>query len=73
MALGHDGVLTIDLGAFQRNWQTVQGRLREGTQCSAVIKANAYGLGAERVCRSLYQRGCRTFFVAIGLALILDC
>ncbi len=34
-----------------------------GTQIAAVVKANAYGLGFERVVRPLAEAGCRTFFV----------
>jgi alanine racemase len=40
--------------------------------CAAVLKANAYGLGAERVAATLSAAGCSTFFVAHlseGLAL----
>jgi alanine racemase len=40
--------------------------------CGAVVKANGYGLDALRVAPSLYQAGCRDFFVATldeGLAL----
>src|SRR5690606_29243649 len=33
-------------------------------QAAAVVKADAYGLGAERVARKLYEHGCRHFFVA---------
>lgn len=32
--------------------------------CAAVVKANAYGLGVERVARRLREEGCRHFFVA---------
>ena len=33
-------------------------------QCAAVVKANAYGLGAAPVARALLEAGCRLFFVA---------
>ena len=33
-------------------------------ECAAVIKANAYGCGAEQVSRALASAGCKTFFVA---------
>ncbi len=32
--------------------------------CGAVVKADAYGLGAARVIPALYEAGCRSFFVA---------
>ena len=36
----------------------------DGTTCGAVVKADAYGLGAELVSNSLWDVGCRVFFVA---------
>lgn len=65
-------VLTVDLGAIARNWQSLQARLKDGAQCGAVLKTDAYGLGAGRVGPALAQAGCRTFFVAYsfeGIAL----
>jgi alanine racemase len=56
------GRLTIDLGAIKRNWQLLSDR----SQCcvAAVVKANAYGLGVDRVAPALYSQGCRDFYVA---------
>ena len=34
------------------------------SECSAVVKANGYGLGAHKVTAALYSAGCRRFFVA---------
>lgn len=59
-----DGILTIDLAAIRRNWSAVGRQLKSATECAAVIKASAYGLGSERVAPSLYRAGCRRFFVA---------
>lgn len=56
--------LTINLGAVRRNWQRLQDQLHPGALCAAVIKANAYGLGAAQVAPALYRQGCRQFFVA---------
>lgn len=56
-------VLTIDLGALCDNWRTLKARLA-GADCAAVVKADAYGLGADRVAPALYHAGCRHFFVA---------
>ncbi len=58
------GVLTVDLAAVQANWRTVKARLTGGADAGAVIKADAYGLGADRVGPALYRAGCREFFVA---------
>ena len=44
-------VLTIDLDAI--------------AQCAAVVKADAYGLGIDRIAPALAAAGCRVFFVAL--------
>lgn len=56
-------ILTIDLGAICDNWRTLAALTGEA-ECAAVVKANAYGLGALQVAPALYQAGCRHFFVA---------
>ena len=58
------GTLTIDLDAIARNWRALD-RLSQG-KAAAVIKADAYGLGAARVGPALARAGARTFFVAIA-------
>ena len=58
------GKLTIDLSAVQKNWQIARERCGNGVDCAAVVKADGYGLGAEKIALALYQQGCRTFFVA---------
>jgi alanine racemase len=55
--------LTIDLAALARNYRTL-ARLSGRAECGAAVKANGYGLGIDRVVRSLSQAGCRSFFVA---------
>lgn len=57
------GIITIDLDAIARNWQSLQTLVGSST-CAAVVKADAYGLGAERVIPALVGAGCRNFFVA---------
>lgn len=56
-------VLRIDLGALRANWAALN-RQSAAAECAGVVKADAYGLGLEEVCRALTQEGCRTFFVA---------
>lgn len=56
--------LVIDLDAIARNWFALVSRLAPGADCAAVVKADAYGLGALRVAGHLYDHGCRHFFVA---------
>lgn len=58
------GRLTINLGAIARNYKIIQTAVNGGSEVGAVLKANAYGLGAREVARALYSAGCRTFFVA---------
>ncbi|WP_349636731.1 alanine racemase [Tardiphaga sp. P9-11] len=57
-------VLTIDLEAISRNYRLLAERVGPGVTCAGVVKADAYGLGADRVAPALYRAGCRTFFVA---------
>lgn len=55
--------LTIDLGAVRRNYRRLRAELG-AVPCAGVVKADAYGLGADRVAPVLYEEGCRVFFVA---------
>lgn len=55
--------LTVDLGAIASNYRYLQN-LAAGAACAAVVKADAYGLGIERVAPVLEQAGAREFFVA---------
>jgi alanine racemase len=64
-------VLEIDLAAVVANWRLL-GRCAAPAECAAVVKADAYGLGAHRVAPALAAAGCRRFFVATldeGIAL----
>jgi alanine racemase len=63
LALGMGGVLTIDLTAVAANYRRIQAQA-PAAQVSAVVKADAYGLGVEPVSHTLYDAGCRLFFVA---------
>jgi len=56
--------LTINLNALVENWKLLDEKSVEA-ECSAVIKANAYGLGIEPVTKALANAGCKTFFVAM--------
>lgn len=65
-------VLEIDLAAIVANWRRLAAELKPGTECAAVVKADAYGLGVARVAPRLAAAGCTLFFVATideGLAL----
>lgn len=60
------GTLTIDLDAVAANWRALDALTAPGCQTAAVVKADAYGLGAGRVARALARAGARRFFVAVA-------
>ena len=55
--------LQIDLDAIIANWRMFQRRVEPAHAC-AVVKANAYGLGADTVGPALAKAGCSRFYVA---------
>ncbi|SCB14954.1 alanine racemase [Rhizobium hainanense] len=55
--------LTVDLGALVENWRDLARRSGKA-RTSAVVKADAYGLGIEDIGETLYAAGARDFFVA---------
>jgi alanine racemase len=57
------GVLTVDLDAIVANWRKLE-KTAVPAECAGVIKADAYGCGAEPVARALASAGCKIFFVA---------
>lgn len=64
-------ILEVDLAGIAANWRLL-ARLVEPAGCAAVVKADAYGLGAALVAPALAAAGCRRFFVATideGIAL----
>jgi len=56
-------ILTVDLDAVAANYAMLK-KQAAGAEVSAVVKADAYGLGLGPVARRLAAEGCRTFFVA---------
>lgn len=57
--------LQIDISAITANWSALAAKA-PGARAAAVVKADAYGLGAARVAPALYQAGARDFFVALA-------
>ena len=55
--------LRISLQAISNNYQTLQQQLG-ATECGATVKANAYGLGAQEISKTLFAQGCKKFFAA---------
>jgi alanine racemase len=65
------GVLTVDLDAIVANWRKLE-KSAVPAECAGVVKADAYGCGADQVARALSNAGCKTFFVAtLGEAAIV--
>ena len=60
---GATGVILVDLAQLAANWQALARHVAPA-ECGAVVKADAYGVGAARVIPALYEAGCRSFFVA---------
>ena len=64
--------IDVNLDAVTGNYQEVVKRLKGTARCMAVVKADAYGLGAGEVARALAKAGCEAFAVtsvAEGLVL----
>jgi len=57
------GVLTVDLDAVIANWRKLE-KTAVPAECAGVVKADAYGCGADQMARALSNAGCKTFFVA---------
>ncbi|WP_304619015.1 alanine racemase [Paracoccus sediminilitoris] len=57
--------LQIDISAVTANFQALAAKA-SGARAAAVVKADAYGLGAARIVPALYQAGARDFFVALA-------
>lgn len=55
--------LVVDLAKIQGNFKRLQA-IAPGAEVGAVVKANAYGLGATEVVPALADAGCSTFYVA---------
>ncbi|MFC2968335.1 alanine racemase [Acidimangrovimonas pyrenivorans] len=60
------GILSIDLDAIAANWRALDRMTDPATQTGAVVKADAYGLGIDRVAKALAKAGARRFFVAVA-------
>ena len=62
----HRAWAVIDLDALRHNYTVLSQGVSDIAPCTsvAVVKANAYGHGAETVVRTLWAEGCRHFAVA---------
>ena len=55
--------IEVDLDAVVENYQEIVKLLNSESRCMAVVKADAYGLGAVEVARALARAGCEAFAV----------
>ena len=58
--------LTVDLDAIVANWRALDALSSPAVETAAVVKADAYGLGAGEVAPALAAAGVATFCVAIA-------
>ncbi len=56
--------LNVDLDAIVSNYHEISGKLAGGCRMMAVVKADAYGLGAVPIARELEREGCDFFAVS---------
>jgi alanine racemase len=59
----HHSVLTIDLDNLKKNYLLLQEKAGSAI-IAPVVKANAYGLGVEKIAATLWDIGAKDFFVA---------
>ncbi|WP_088227192.1 alanine racemase [Desulfosporosinus sp. FKB] len=55
--------IEVNLDAVVANYREITKQLQPGAKCMAVVKADAYGLGAAEVAQALEQAGCEAFAV----------
>ena len=57
-------ILSIDLDAVATNYRILVKKVGSACRVGAVVKANAYGIGARRVSDTLLDQGCKTLITA---------
>ena len=58
------GIVSINLDYLKHNYKVIKKTLKNKTRIAAVLKANAYGLGIEKIATTLEKSGCELYFVA---------
>ena len=56
--------LHINLKAIKKNYKIIRNVVKKKCIVAATVKANAYGLGVDKVSSALIKSGCKYFFVA---------
>ena len=49
------GIVSINLESLRYNYKVIKGTLKIKTKIAAVLKANAYGLGIEKIAKTLQK------------------
>ncbi len=61
---GSQAIVEVNLAAIYKNWQYFSSLMKtNGSKVAAVVKANAYGLGAIEITKYLASKGVSDFFV----------
>ena len=58
-----NAILQINLKNIENNYNYLKNNA-PNTIIAACVKANSYGLGINEICKALYKKNCRDFFVA---------
>ena len=53
-------ILSINLKSIKKNYKIIRNKV-EKMKVAATVKANAYGLGVEKIVPSLIKSGCKFF------------
>lgn len=64
MTVPATSTLTVDLLSYSLNLENIRGRLPKGCEIMAVVKADAYGLGAEPIAKRAVEEGVSMLGVA---------
>ena len=59
----YNAILQINLKNIENNYNYLK-KAAPNTIIAACVKANSYGLGSDEICKTLYKKNCRDFFVA---------
>lgn len=57
-------IARINLGAIRHNYRLIQDKIGKDRHVLAVVKADAYGLGIDKIAKALSLAGCTRFVVA---------
>ena len=59
----NNAILQINLKNIEKNYYYLKKNAPNAI-IAACVKANSYGLGNNEICKALYKKNCRDFFVA---------